>query len=396
MASRNKKPKLCVITTVDSSLDVLFPDFYPLLLSKGYEVVGICANGAFVANLHKQGVRVIPVPITRTFTPIQDLKCLWMIYKIFRREQFDLIHYSTPKASVLAAIAGHLACCPNLLFTLRGLGYCAFSGWKRVVGKFCEKIACRWAHYVVVIGPSLKDKAVQEKLLPANRMNVLGMGSSKGVNLEQFQMNEQTIAQSKRIRQNLGINTDGVVIGYAGRLTPDKNIEGLLEAFCNIYSNNKNVYMLLVGTQDQRNPLSDKATAIIKAHPQIHTIPWQEEVSYCMGAMDILVLPSSSYREGFGNVLIEASAMEKAVITTSLSGARSAVLDGITGIIINSPDAMSIETALNRLIGNSVMRIEMGKSGRQWVTENFDRNIVWDRLIEVYERMLTNSHRPQN
>jgi glycosyltransferase involved in cell wall biosynthesis len=48
------------------------------------------------------------------------------------------------------------------------------------------------------------------------------------------------------------------------------------------------------------------------------------------------------------------------------------------------------------LIENPVMRIKMGKNGRQWVTKNFDRNIVWDRLIEVYERMLTNSQRSQN
>ncbi len=80
MVEMRKKPKICIVTTIDSSLDKLFPDFYPLLRDKDYEVVGICADGPYVENIRRQGVRVITVPMTREFTPIQDLKCLWLLY----------------------------------------------------------------------------------------------------------------------------------------------------------------------------------------------------------------------------------------------------------------------------------------------------------------------------
>ena len=386
MVEMRKKPKICIVTTIDSSLDKLFPDFYPLLRDKDYEVVGICADGPYVENIRRQGVRVITVPMTREFTPIQDLKCLWLLYRIFKQEKFDIIHYSTPKAALLSAIVGRLARCPALIYTLRGLGYTAFSGLKRLIAKSCEKIACRCAYYVIAISNSLKDEAVEEKLLQANQIKVLGAGSSKGVNLDQFQLNEKTITEAKKIRQDLSISSGDIAIGYAGRLTGEKGIIELMQAFGHICKNNHKVHIILVGDQDQRNPLPGQTFAEIKKHERIHTIPFKENVATYIAAMDILVL--ASYREGFGNTLIEASAMQRPVIATDIIGCRDAVLNGTTGILVQPRNVVSLEKALNELIENPSERIEMGRNGKQWVTENFDRKLVWNRLTKVYEQML--------
>lgn len=385
--SIKNKPKIAIITTVDLSLDKLFPDFYHLLLKKNYEVVGITADGPYLENVRRQGVRTIAVPMTRDFTPVQDLKCLWMLYKIFRREQFDLIHYSTPKAALLSAITGRLAGCPVLLYTLRGLGYTGFSSLKRFVAKSSEKIACRCAHYVIAISKSLKSEAVEEGLLPANRIKVIGAGSSKGVNVEQFQLNERTKAEAKKIRQDLGIDNSDIVIGYAGRLAEEKGITELLAAFANIRKINYTVDILLVGDQDQRNPLPDEILRLISKDTNIHMVPFNNNVVNYIAAMDIVVL--SSYREGFGNVLIEASAMEKPVVGTNITGCCDAILNGTTGILVQPRDVVSLEKALKELIGNPSKRVEMGRNGKQWVIENFDRSLVWNRLIKVYERMLS-------
>lgn len=386
MVKQAGRPKICIVTTVDLSLDKLFPDFYPLLIDKNYEVVGICAEGTYIENVRRQEVRVITVPMTREFTPVQDLKCLWMLYKIFRRERFDIIHYSTPKAALLAAVAGRLVRCPALIYSLRGLGYTSFSGLKALIAKFCEKVACRCAHCVIAISSSLKDEAVREKLLQANRIKLLGAGSSKGVNLDQFRLNEKTIAEANKIKRILGISKSDVVIGYAGRLAKEKGIIELLQAFENICGRNNKVHLILVGDQDQRNPLPDRIFATIKEHQNIQMIPWQENVSSYIAAMDIFVL--ASYREGFGNVLIEASAIERPVIATDIVGCHDAVIDGTTGILVEPRNPVSLEKALNELIENPSERTRMGQNGKQWVTENFDRNLVWNRLIKIYEQAL--------
>jgi glycosyltransferase involved in cell wall biosynthesis len=381
------------MTTIGISLDVLFPDFYPLLIEKGYEVVGICAEDSqddlHIENVRRQGVRVITVSMTRGFTPFRDLISLWKLYKIFKKENFDLIHYSTPKAGLLGAIAGKLEGCSALLFSLRGLAYDSFSGIKREIGRFCDVIACKCAHYIIVIAPSLKKEALKEKLASAEKMHVLGKGSSKGVNLEKFRLNEETQVKAKGIRKELGIKPENIVIGYVGRLTEDKKLVGLLEAFRNIHSENSIVHMLWIGDQDRRNSLPDEVNRQTEEHPAIHLIPSQDKykIANYMAAMDIFVLPSGSFREGFGNVVIEASAMEKPVIATNLAGSSSAVLDGITGILVKSHRAELLEKALKELIEDPQKRIKMGNAGRKWVEENFDRNEVWKRTIDVYDML---------
>jgi glycosyltransferase involved in cell wall biosynthesis len=386
MPGKGKRSKICIITTIDISLDKLFPDFYPLLIERGYDVIGISAKGPYSEKLRKFGIKVINVPMTRSFTVLQDLKCIWQLYRIFRRERFEIVHYSTPKASFLASIAGRLARCNVLLYTLRGLGYNAFRGPRKFIAKFCEKIACRSAHYVISISESLKDKAVSENLLPAKRVFVLGAGSSKGVNLNKFKIDEDISQQRKAIRQLLGVVKNTIVIGYAGRLSNEKGIDELVEAFSKIYEKNRKTFLVLVGNQDERNPLPDLNVAKIEKHPGIKIIPFQEEISHYIFAMDILALPS--YREGFGNVLIEASALEKPVVATDITGCRDAVIDNVTGFLVEPKNPISLRNALTQLINDSSKRREMGRNGGSWVRENFDRDLVWKRMIDVYEMML--------
>jgi len=389
MAANNKKPKICIITTQDISLNKMFPEFYPLLLAKGYEVVGICADGPHVEKVRQQGVRVITVPMIPGITPIRDLRCLWMLYRIFKAEKFDLIHYSTLKASFLAAIAGHLTGCPALVYTIRG--FHIFTGLKKFVTKSCDKIAARLADYIIAISSSLKDKLVEEGIASANRINVLGAGSSKGVNLEQFQLNEKTKSCAEKIRRDSGISDNDIVLGYAGRLTVKKGIVEFLTAFANIRKSNDKVHLMVIGGQDKRRPLPAEFIEQMDTNPHIHKIAWTDDIANYMAATDIFVLPT--YHDGFGNVLIEAAALEKPVIGTDGPGSRDALQDGVNGILVPVRDVMSLEKALKELIENPTKRKQMGSNGRKWVSENFDRREVWGRLIEVYDKMLRKSRK---
>lgn len=378
--------KVCLITTLDISLDQLHPGFFACLQAKLFEVVGICADGPFVNHLEHIGVRVITVPMTRQFTPIQDLKCLWLLYGIFKHEKFDLIHYSTPKASLLASIAARLTHCPTMLYMMRGLGYAAFSGTKRKIGKWCEKLVCFCAHDIIAISTSLKEEAILQGLVSKDRIKVLGAGSSKGVDLQQFCLNSQKCKSAKKIRACLGIQDNDIVIGYAGRLTAEKGISELLNAFTNIRKFYENIHLILVGDQDARNPLSPNILNVMATDAAIHIVPFNGRVAHYMAAMDIFVL--ASYREGFGNVLIEASAVERAVIGTDIVGARDALINGQTGCLVKAHDSESLEKALTFLIHNPAIRKEMGHNGREWVEKNFDRTLVWNNLMNEYDQLL--------
>ena len=378
--------KICIITTIDGSLDRLFPDFYPMLHSKGFEVVGICAKGKYCENVRNQGVRVINVPMTRKITIGQDLKCLWLLYRIFIHERFDIIHYSTPKASLLACIAGRLAGGSALLYTLRGLGYDSYQGFKRRVAKWCEKIVCALSHQIIVISPSLKEEIAKNNLTSLNRMTVFGSGSSKGVNLKEFILDHRVQDNACTIRKNLNYKEDAIIIGYAGRLSPEKGLKELIESFELLAAHYDMLHLLLVGDQDQRCPLRENIMASINNHKHIHLLPDTDDLPSYLTVMDIFVL--ASYREGFGNVIIEASAMQLPVIASDIPGCRDAIVDNVTGILVKPHNVEPLKIALERLIKNPTERNKMGQNGRQWVIENFDRKKVWALLLTQYYQLL--------
>lgn len=390
MSKGNRKTKVCIVTTVDSSLYVLFPGFFQLLQEQGFEVTGICSEGPWLAKVRDQGIRVIVVPMTRNFTPLADSICLWKLYQAFRQERFDLIHYSTPKAAFLAGLAGRMARCPALLYTLRGLGYAAFGGFKRAIGKLCEKIACKCAHSVIAISNSLKDEAVREQLIAASQINVLGEGSSKGVDLDEFQPNVKTSSESRRIRQSLGIADGDVVIGYVGRLTEEKGIAELVKVVNLLQRKYANLHLVMVGHTDQRNPFTKEIFDNLSEKNHIHVIPFTDDLPNYLAAMDIVVLVS--HREGFGNSLIEASAMEIPVIASDIIGCRDAVVDNVTGLLVKPYDMEALERNLDELITNPAKRTDLGRSGRKWVEKNFDRHAIWAELITQYKRLLQHLH----
>ncbi|MDI6780111.1 MAG: glycosyltransferase, partial [Bacteroidota bacterium] len=94
-----------------------------------------------------------------------------------------------------------------------------------------------------------------------------------------------------------------------------------------------------------------------------------------------VVLPS--YREGIPNSLLEAMSMGKPIITTDVPGCRETIKDGINGLLIPHRDIESLANAMQTLISNPKLRIEMGKESRMFAEERFDVNKVNSLLLET-------------
>src|SRR5262249_35008491 len=102
--------------------------------------------------------------------------------------------------------------------------------------------------------------------------------------------------------------------------------------------------------------------------------------------MSVLALPS--YREGFPNVVLEAQAAGVPVVTTTATGARDSVLDGITGRLVPPGDEVALAAALKELLEDPEKSSGMGRIGAQWVSAQFRQELIWDALVADYNRIL--------
>jgi glycosyltransferase involved in cell wall biosynthesis len=249
-------------------------------------------------------------------------------------------------------------------------------------------VPCRLADVTFAVSASLAQRVCVDGLGSANKIRVLGAGSANGVDVTHF--SPESVSLGRSTRSEHAIPEDVVVIGFVGRLTRDKGVEELAEAFRIVYEHAPNTILLVVGPYEDRDRPSERTVQTLSTHPGVRQVGLRFDVLRFMAAMDIVALPT--YREGLGNVLLEAAALGLPTVTTNATGARDAVLDGRTGLQVPVGDADALARALLRLVGEPNLRREMGQAGRKWVVEEFDQQKVWVQQVDEYRALM---HREQ-
>jgi glycosyltransferase involved in cell wall biosynthesis len=118
------------------------------------------------------------------------------------------------------------------------------------------------------------------------------------------------------------------------------------------------------------------------SNPGVRIVPFTAEIAAYYLAMDVFVLPT--HREGFPNTVLEAQAAERPVVTTNATGAVDSIVDGVTGLLVPVADSASLAGALERLIENPALALELGRNGRRRVLREFTQQRVWEALADEY------------
>lgn len=355
------------------------------LRKAGFRVTLISAPSPMLDSFaERQGVEAAPVPIERQISLFADLVSLYRLWRLLRRLRPDVVEFSTPKAGLLGLLAAKICRVPCRVYLLRGLKLETTTGLKRRILLAAERLATACAQVVVCNSESLRTRVVELQLGAASRFVVLGAGSSSGVDTENFS------PATSGVRSTLGIPSDAPVIGFVGRLTHDKGIVELLAAFERILAVRPDARLLFVGWFDEaEDALSPLFRRQIEEHPQmILTGLVDSTVSYYR-AMDLLVLPT--WREGFPNVALEASATGVPVITTEATGARDAVIPGVTGLRIPPGSPEAISGAVLQLLQDPERRALMGKAGREWAQKNYAEAHVLGDMVDFYKKLIARS-----
>lgn len=339
-------------------------------------------NNELEAVALQEGASPFPIFIEREISPWSDLKALWQTYQTLRRFRPTVLNVGTPKAGLIGGLAGAATRVPIRIYTLHGLRLETVQGYKGRLLKLTERLAMACAHRVVCVSPSLRDRVHELGLAPAHKTVVLGSGSPNGVRRPDPVNPAVTAAH----REKLGLQEDSPVIGFVGRLTRDKGVGELMQAFEQIRKKMPEAHLLLIGDYEEGDPVSLEARELIERTPGVLKTGFVADVYPYYPLMTVLALPT--YREGFPTVALEASAFGLPLVTTDATGAIDAVRDGVTGWCVPVGDANALANALTAALTDPLEARHRGEAGRQWVTEQFDPEIVQQRWADYYSQLL--------
>ncbi|MCO5350244.1 MAG: glycosyltransferase family 4 protein [Bryobacteraceae bacterium] len=377
--------RLCFVVSSPLTLDA-FLRGQLATLAREYLLEAV-ANCVDEGHLKKQGleIRLTNVAISRETSVFRDGVALARLAAVLRRMRVDAVHSVTPKAGLLAMVAGKLAGVGTRVHTFTGQVWATRTGIARAGLKVLDRVTAACASHVLVDSQSQLDFLVSENVINLSKATVLHYGSISGVDTTRFRPNA---VRRLEIRAQLGIGGSGTLFMFLGRLKKDKGVLDLASAFSMLCARHADVHLALVGPDEEGlGPEIQRRCGGTRG--RLHFVDQTNTPEHYMASADVFCLPS--YREGFGSVVIEAAACEVPSIASRIYGVTDAVEEGETGILHEPGNVEDIRNCMERLYLDRPLRVRMGRQGRERAKTKFEAEDVTRALVEFYAGVLGQS-----
>ena len=371
-----KKLKIIRSATVPQSLDS-FCNGVLKELSQEYEVVAVSSPGEALDKVsRREGVRTIAVPMERHISLMNDLRSLWQMWRVMRRERPDLVHSMTPKAGLICMMAAWLARVPRRVHMFTGLVWPTSTGLKRRILMATDWLTCACATHVIPEGEGVKNDLLSHHIT-RKPIKVLGYGNVKGIDMEHY---------NPALFSNVS-HQEGFTFVFVGRIVRDKGINELVAAFDRLHEDYPDVRLVLIGPrEDDLDPVLPATLERINSGNGIEAVGPQSDVRSFYASSDALVFPS--YREGFPNVVIEAGAMGLPSIVTDINGSREIIIDGQNGVIVPPRDEEALYQAMKRFVEQPDEIAAMAQKARGLIASRYEQSYVRQCLYDFYHEIL--------
>lgn len=378
------KKKISIVLTVPLSIETWFKG-QPRYLSDYYDVELITSHSESIEKIKAyENVTVTLVDFTRQINPLKDLKILFLLWRHFRHRQPDMVYSITPKAGLLGMISAWLARVPVRLHLIVGLAYFGSSGKRRFLLKTIEKITYFFATHLYANSLNLPKIIAEE--LTSKAVNVIAHGSVNGVDTDYF--NDTMGSEEKSaLRQRLNIAQDAFILLFTGRIVGDKGVNELISAFDSLSSTYSKLTLLMVGDFEHHlDPIAQDSYEIIKNHPRIRVVPFQDDIRPYFCISDLLILPS--YREGLPNVLIEGGSCGIVMIATDINGCNEVIIHGENGLLVEPKNTLHLIETIQKLLREPDLYASLKQNARQSILNRYDQHAYWNALHHELETLL--------
>ena len=361
---------------------IFFEEVMIRMKRDGYETVVVTSPGKELDDFKKRNPleKTIEVSMERHISLAKDLKSLWQMVKVLRKEKPYMVHSMTPKAGLLTMIAGWLTGVPVRVHTFTGLVWPTETGLKRKILMATDWITCACATHIIPEGQGVMNDL--QHYITREPMKVLGYGNVKGVDMDKF--NPARFPDVKKDESKFRFV-------FVGRIVGDKGINELVEAFVRLNNEYPKTQLTLVGKYEANlDPVKPETLKLIEENPCIDACGprYGDDLLVEYMESDCFVMPS--YREGFPNTVMEAGAMGLPSIVTDINGSREIIIHGENGLIVPSKDTDALYQAMKQMVENTSVREKMAANARPLIESRFEKSFVQDCLIKFYKEILNN------
>lgn len=350
---------------------------YEVSLIYGETVEGVADE---IKRAEASGVRMVFLKeLVRHLHPWLDLVAFFKLYRLIRRERYDIVHTHSSKAGALGRLAAFLAGNRKIVHTPHGHVFYGYFGpmanrsviWiERFLGKKTDRL--------ITLTHRGKEEHVGFKIMPQGKI----VPVYSGIILDAFRNFSPSPEKMPPVLKNLPV---GPRIGLLARLVPVKGHHYLLRAVPHVLQEMPEARFFLAGDGPLRKAL-EKESRDLNISTSVFFLGALEDARSFISQMDVLVLPSLN--EGMGRVLLEAQAMGKPVIGSSVGGIPEVIREGETGLVVPPKDPEALAKAILDLLKDRKRCQAMGEAARIWVDGKFGVEEMVSKISRLYEEIL--------
>ena len=371
----NPKKRILLAVTSSITVNTILRPMVNLLYANNFVISVIGGIGVIEDSVIQKIDRYHALKMNRSISPLSDIFLILKAFFIIKKLKPDMILASTPKASVIVLIAGWLSKVPIRVYQVRGIRWDVLNRLNESLVKTGDRLSSFFSTEIISVSNSVKTKWISSNITQ-KQIVVLGSGASKGVDTTIFYPIPARIYAP-----------ESPIIGFCGRLTPDKGISDLIQTFEKILKHAPKAKLEIIGEIDEAIPLS---SSIINQIRNSENITWIKGLGEVMLAdrfrtWNLLLFPSK--REGLPNVVIEAGACGVPTVGYAVTGMVDCVENNKTGKLVPPNDLEGLFDSCLEVLNYETNQI-MSQNVTKFVEEKFESKLVENNLINYINELI--------
>ncbi len=350
------------------------------LHGNGFHISVLCTAGSMLnTTLAGTGIQLLEIDL-RPFTPFNALKASLQLTALLRRRSFDLVHMHSSKAGLIGrpvcALFGIAAVFTPHCFSFESVRR---SRVRAALYLSCEKLLGRCTSHIACVSESEAASARQHHIVPDECISAIPCF----VDAERWKPRPP----NPKIRADLGFPPGAPVLGTISRFHAQKAPLDFVNMAAALLRHRPDARFLFIGEDGPLRPAVEERIRTLGLLEKIVIHPWTSDLPAFVALMDVVVL--NSLWEGLPLSIIEAMAMAKPIVATSLAGTRELLGDNDCGVLVPPAQPAAMADAVHNLLNAPERMRNLGERGRAKALVRHSLDQAVDRTARLYKQLAT-------